>query len=172
MSAFNRRALVAGAPFLAAAALRGCSSPALADTAPDAELVRLGSAFDRAHAAWLPRWQEWQRLDDEWRATLKARGVNFHSHGEAAVWAIQAEIGAEAAGAANDLALSEVERLADEIRALRATTVAGLAVKARVMRFDAVSMHQLVKPNNQRNHDAQAVIALVAEIEELARAGA
>lgn len=43
MSALNRRALVAGASLVAAAALSGCSLPAVADTAPDAALVRLGS---------------------------------------------------------------------------------------------------------------------------------
>lgn len=170
MSALNRRALVAGASLVAAAALRGCSSPAVAEAAPDAELVRLGTEFDRAHAAWLPRWQEWQRLDDEWRATIKARGMSFHTHGEAAVWAVQSEVGAEAASDANDLALSEVERVADEIRLLRPTTIAGLAVKAKVACFDAVPLPQLVKPESKRDHAPQAVIALLAEIEALARA--
>lgn len=172
MSALNRRALVAGATLVAAAALRGCSSPAVADTALDAELVRLGAEFDRARAAWLPRWQEWRRLDDEWRATLKARGMSFHTHGDAAVWAVQSEIGAEAASDANDLALSEVERLADEIRPLRASSVAGIAAKAKVACFDAVPMHQLMRPDGERDHGFQSIIALLAEIEALARTSA
>lgn len=170
MSALNRRALVTGASVFAAAALRGCSSPAVAGPAPDAELVRLGAEFDRAHAAWLPRWQEWRRLDDEWRATIKARGMSFHTHGEAAVWAVQSELGTEAASDANDLVLSQVERLADEIRPLHPTTIAGLAVKAKVACFDAVPIHQLVKPEGGRDHAPQAIITLLAEIEAAARA--
>lgn len=172
LPSFNRRALVAGATLVAAAALRNCSAPAVADTTPDADLVRLGDEFDRAHAAWLPRWQEWRRLDDEWRATLKARGMSFHTHGDAAVWAVQSEVGAEAASDANDLALSEVERVADEIRLLRPTTIAGIAAKAKVACFDAVSMHQLVKPENKRDLGPRAILALLAEIEALARTSA
>lgn len=151
-------------------AITGCVPPVIAGpSGQNAELRRLGDEFDRAHAAWIPRWQEWQRIEQEWRSTLGAKGMSFAEHGVDAVCSIFTELGGDEASAANDVALEEVERIADQIRTMRATTVSGLAAKAKVACFDAVSMEQLVRPEADRDHAAQAVIGLLAEIEDLAR---
>ena len=154
-------------------AITGCVPPVIAGpSGQDAELRRLGAEFDRAHAAWVPRWQEWQRIEREWRSTLDAKGMSFAEHGVDAVCSIFTELGGDDASDANDAALKWVEAVADQIRSLRATTIAGIAVKARVACFDAVPMHQIVKPMDKRDHAPQAVIALLAEIVAVARASA
>ena len=170
MSAFNRRALGAGATLTVAVALRGCSAPAVAASSPDAELVRLGIEFGRAHAHWLACWQEWSRTEQEWGAALDARGINYAKHGEAAVLSVRAEFGVDAASDANDAALDAVDALLEQIHAIRATTVAGFAVKAKVACHYAITASEFVKPASRRNHDSNMLLSFLNEIEAAARA--
>lgn len=172
---FERRFVLKSAAAAIAVAIpgtiAGCVLPVIAEPlGSDAELRRLGTEFDQAHAAWIPRWQEWDRIENQWHATLKAKGMSFHEHGEAAILSIWKELGGDDASTANDVALEEIERIADQIRTMRATTIVGIAAKAKVACFDAVPMEQLVRPEADRDHASQAVIGLLAEIEDLARA--
>lgn len=153
----------------AAAAIRKSAPYVPSD---DAALVDLGRQFEEAHAAWIPCWQEWDRIEREWRETLKAKGLSFHEHGEEAILSIFTEMGGDDASDANDKALVLVEDLADLIRELKATTIAGIAAKAKVAAFDAVRMQDLLKPDGKRDHAPQAILTLIGEIEALARASA
>jgi hypothetical protein len=169
MSTFNRRALVAGATLAASAALRACSTPAVAASSPDAELIRLGIEFGRAHAHWLACWQEWDRTEREWGASLDAMGISYAKQGEA-ILSVRAECGVDAASDANDAALDAVDALSEQIQAIRATTVAGFAVKAKVACHHAISAREFVKPASRRNHDSNMLLSFLNEIETAAEA--
>ncbi|AZO79649.1 MULTISPECIES: hypothetical protein [unclassified Bosea (in: a-proteobacteria)] len=173
----NRRTVLkSAAPSIAIAfpvTVAGCIPPVIAAAgSPDAALVDLGVKFDQAHAAWVLCWKEWQRIENKWQATFEAKGMSFAEHGAPAVNSIFTELGGDEASDANDAALALVQSIADQIRAMRATTIAGIAAKAKVACFDAVPMHEVVAPEKERDYGPQAVLALLAEIEAVARAGA
>lgn len=178
----NRRSALQAAAAAAVAAIPpGCiMSPAAAairKAAPyipgnDADLVALGRRFDEAHAAWIPRWQEWQRIETEWRVTLDRKGMSFAEHGVDAVCSIFTEMGGDEASDANDAALAAVEAIADQIRAMPATTMAGFAAKAKVVCFDAVPMSQFMRPDERRDYGHRGILALAAALDAAARAQA
>ncbi|BCB17899.1 hypothetical protein [Bosea sp. ANAM02] len=173
------KSALASAALSAPAMLPGCMlSPAAAairKAAPyipgdDAELVTLGRQFDEAHAAWIPRWQEWQRIETEWRVTLDKKGMSFAEHGVDAVCSIFTEMGGDAASDANDTALAAVEAIADQIRTMPATTLAGFAAKAKVVSFDAVPMSQFIRPDDRRDYGYRGILALADALDAAARA--
>lgn len=172
---------LASAALSAPAMLPGCiMSPAAASirkAAPyipgdDAELVALGRQFDEAHAAWMPRWQEWQRIETEWRAALDRKGMSFAEHGVDAVCSIFTDMGGDEASDANDAAVAAVEAVADQIRGMPATTLAGFAAKARVVCFDAVPMSHFMRPDERRDYGHRGIIGLAAALDAAARAQA
>ena len=160
------------------AMLPGCMlSPAAAairKSAPyvpgdDTELVALGHQFEEAHSAWIPRWQEWQRIETEWRAAVDRKGMSFAEHGVDAVCSIFTEMGGDAASDANDAALAAVEAIADQIRTMHATTLAGFASKAKVVCFDAVPMSHLMRPDDRRGYGHRGILALSTALDAAAR---
>jgi hypothetical protein len=166
----SRRTMLAA---LAAAPIAGV--PTLADAAipphPDAELLRLGEEFERLHAAWLPVNAECTRLgeffDQAWDRSGLSLGENFE------VWKqLRIESGVEAAGAAEERAFKLIDAVTTKIRETPAKTFAGLAVKARALRFDAHLSTQCDLPLKDQDWPEQVMNGFVAEIERLAAAAA
>lgn len=173
------KSALASAALSAPAMLPSCmlspAAAAISKSAPyipadDAELVALGLQFEEAHSAWVPRWQEWQRIETEWRAALDRKGMSFAEHGVDAVYSIFTEMGGDAASDANDRALAAVEAIADQIRTMPATTLAGFAAKAKVVCFDAVPMSQFIGPDDRRDYGHRGIVALAAALDAAARA--
>lgn len=168
MSAYNRRSLVAVAAAFAAAGLHACSITPARASEEDAQLLWLGAEFDRTLAEWRPLWREMWRLHDAWAEVLKARELSFAVQGDDACWAVNEEIGGRAASEASNLVLDRLEALASEIKAIPPKTVAGIAVWARVARFECVSPFDLEKPQADLDLDVQHLLGFLAMIEQVA----
>lgn len=173
MQTRSRRAFLNSAAVAAVASLPGCMAlaPAAASIRPpepDAELIRLGIEFDRAEAAWIPLWREWQRHERLWRETIEARGMSLAEHGADAVQSVFDEAGGNAASDANDEALARLYDLRERMLAIQPTTTAGLAARAKVLRFDGVSPFDREKPAGRRENKDAAILDFVALVEDLA----
>lgn len=168
MQTKSRRAFLAGTATTVTAIAAGCAPVALAATSPDAELIRLGAEFDQAEADWIPLWREWQRHERLWRETLDARDMSFTGGNMDAVMAVFDDAGGRVASEANDAALARLDRIAEQIKKLRPTTLAGLSAWAKVARFDGVSIHAREKPANRREHQEAAILDFLGLVEELA----
>jgi len=133
-----------------------------------AELVRLGREFDRAEAVWIPLWREMRRTHDDWMAVAAKRGLTFRDDGIPALNTVSAEVGAEAASDANDHALTELEGIIDQINAIPPTSLAGLAVHAKVVRHWSVPLAIRERPVSEREEERTELLRFLAHLERLA----
>ena len=162
----NRRQAIAGAG--AAAGAMALATPALASVPKsDAELIRLGAEFDRLHAEWLPAVSEWNRLFGVAHEVWKAKNIPWS---EDEFLAVRDETGATAASDREDAALSSLEDIAEKIRELPASGFAGLAVKARVLRYDSFKNGDFAVPEVDMDWGPKCFHQFAAEIDRLARA--
>jgi hypothetical protein len=166
----SRRMMLAA---LAAAPIAGM--PTLAGAAvpirerPNAELLRLGEEFEQRHVALLPIDAECNRLtglfDEAWNRGGLSMGDNFE------VWKqLRIETGVEAAIEAEDKAFGLIDAVTTKIREMPAKTFAGLAVKARALRFDALLNAQCDLPQEDQDWPEYVMNEFVAEIDRLAAA--
>lgn len=165
MQTSSRRAVIATA---LAGLAAGCAPVALASTSADADLIRLGEEFDRAEREWIPLWREWQRHERLWRDTIQARGMSFAAHGHDAVMAVFIDAGGDVASEANNAALDRLDTIRDRIKKIKPMTLAGLAVWAKVARFDGTSIHVREKPADQRDTCDAAILDFLTLVEEMA----
>jgi hypothetical protein len=159
-------AALAAAPIAGVPPLAGAAIPH-----PDAELLRLGEDFEQRHAAWLPVAAECTRLgglfDEAWDRSGLSLGDNFE------VWKqLRIESGVEAAAEAEGRAFNLVDAVTTKIRGTPAKTFAGLAIKARALRFDAHLSTQCDLPLKDQDWPEQVMNEFVAEIDRLAAAAA
>ncbi|MEQ1952473.1 hypothetical protein [Mesorhizobium sp. CN2-181] len=137
----TRRRLLTSAPALTVAA----ATPAVAafvmpnDADADAELLRLGAEFERLYKEWIPLWHESERTHDVWWQTFEARGLTWNENQEA-IFAVSHEVGNEHAANVSNAALDKVNETAERIRATEPQTLAGLAVWAKVAKFESMPM--------------------------------
>lgn len=133
----TRRAIIAAA---LGTMVAGCTPPALASTSPDAELIRLGQEFDQAVAQCLAAHQAWSAAHV--RALDLIRAWPAGPDAGAAFEAAYRQTGAGEASERNDAAVGRCDELAEQIRAIRPTTLAGLAAHAKVARFNGTTVQQ------------------------------
>jgi hypothetical protein len=131
--------------FLAAVAAGTVVAPsiAMAEPAPDAELIDLGKKLSKLTqeyysevARFRPLWDEHERLMNEWN---EANPIHKEGEAIAAYYRINAEIGMDAAEKANhpDDVMDRIAPVSTAILAIPATTWAGVIVKAQLARFGA-----------------------------------
>lgn len=122
-----------------AAMAGGCvPSPASAAPVPDVELTRLGQEFAQAFDEWWQAHWVWRAADREAVAALAPHGLSGADSTAAFNSAYDASP-AGAASAANDAALDRCDALAEAIRTIRPTSLAGLAAHAKVARFKGMT---------------------------------
>ncbi|QJP14338.1 hypothetical protein G3545_12205 [Starkeya sp. ORNL1] len=133
---------------------------------PDAELIRLGEAFDRQHAAWVPLWKESDRLEKATFAAIEAAGIKF----DLATYEWHcARTGFDVAADANVAAVDVLRRLAEQIAAIPARSYAGLHAKARVVFWECIRPADYIDVAEEAlDGDVLSVIGLLREIESLA----
>jgi hypothetical protein len=102
-------------------------------------------------------------LDDELRQRMQTAVANYKRLGGTSP-------GVEAAAEAEDAAWQLVEALTKKIRETPAKTFAGLAVKARALRFDTHLSTRCDLPPEDQDWPEQVMNELVAEIDRLAAA--
>lgn len=162
----TRRKLLASTP----AALAAVATPAAAcvvQLEADAELMRLGAIFDRLYEDWKPLWREMDRAHNRWAAAMHERGVSFGEDMDA-LFASQAEFGVDIAGDRNNAHLDKVEAAAAPIRVIQPTTLAGLAVRARVCRFDSASLPELDRPRREWDWATECLECFITDIQRMA----
>jgi hypothetical protein len=136
---------------------------------PDAELLRLGEEFERRYAASLPVDAECKRLERLFNEEWRRRGLSIDDN--LAAWLeLGAETGFEAAVEAENAACDRIDAVTKKIRETPAKTFAGLAVKARALRFDAHLDTQRDLPLGDQDWPEHVMNEFVAEIEALAAA--
>lgn len=163
----NRREALRAIGLGAAATALPVGALALAaEPHPDAELIRLGEAFDRQHAAWVPLWKESGRLEKETLAAIEDAGVKF----DVATYELYcARTGFDVAADANDAAVDALNRLAERITSTPARTFAGLHAKARVVFWECCRPADYIDvPDTALDADVLSVLGLMREIERLA----
>jgi hypothetical protein len=169
MPSINRRRAILSAG-AAAAALAVTSLPAEPATA-DAELLRLGQELDRLRPEFIPLKDEADELLQVWLDECHRRGVSLDSD---ASHAFAEEIGLQAAERRAQPLEYAVGRTTDAILAASATTLAGLAVKAKALRLEALRNRPEVEPTDaeyeEMDFDEEMVLRFIFEIERLAGA--
>jgi hypothetical protein len=164
---------------IGAAALAGGVATAAASSSPDAHLLRLGAEFDRLYAAWLPIHAEVERLDKEFEKEWAKKGLSIDENLEPArymqcriaAWRqLQNEIGVDAALSGEDAACKLLDAVTKKIRGTPATTIVGLAVKARALRFDTHLSTQCDLQEKDQDWPERVMSQFIAEIERLAAA--
>lgn len=142
--------------------------PALADVAhPDAELLRLGQEFERLHAAWLPVDAECTRLDELFEEEWGRRGLSIDAN--LGAWSrLKDEMGFEAALEAEERAFLLIDAVTTKIRETPAKTFAGLAVKARALRFDTHLDTQCDLPPRDQDWPEHVMNQFIDELDRLA----
>ena len=166
----SRRAVVRtlGTAVLASGALATACEATAAH--PDATLLRLGAEFGRLYAAWLPIYSEMWRLNDQFEKEWAKNGLSIDDN--FAEWAkLRTDMGVEAAAEANTAALDLIDAVATKIREMPAKTFAGLAIKARVLAYDA-GIDRRDIPEEKLDGPEQAMNLFIAELERLASASA
>ena len=147
----SRRALGAALPIAALTLAPAVALPAHASS-EEAELLDLGRQWLAIHAKHVAHWHVWQALP---KVEQDLKNVAF-------------DVGSEA--------MSRSEwALERRIHALRATTLAGLAVKARIAvhkfdveNFDTVSIERACENEKQRDCQAHAALSLALDVLRLA----
>lgn len=150
--------LVAAAP-ISAVALAG-------EPHPDAELVRLGAEFERAHADATALRRAYREAWDRCRGILDAGGDRLTMDS----WrGACRESGISEIDDALDDANAAIEALAGEIRRIPARTIAGISVKARVVFEEVFSGYQEGGPGYLTEGDVRCYAEFMHEIAALAR---
>lgn len=160
-----RRTVLATA--VAAMASSCAPLPAVASPAPDAELAKLGVAFDRAAATFLRVATEGNQAHEAWRASVQTRNLTFAAN-YAEVTRLYSEMGCQAADADNEVAMSNLDSLAERICAIRPVTLIGLAVHGKVARFYGTTSEQRETPPDDRDWAAHAILRFLDVVEGLA----
>jgi hypothetical protein len=104
-------------------------------------------------------------FDEEWDRRGLSIDDNFVAWGQ-----LREEMGFEAALEAEERAFNLIEAVTTKIRETTAKTFAGLAVKARALRFDAHLHTQCDLPSEDQDWPEYVMNQFVAEIERLAAA--
>jgi hypothetical protein len=161
----HRPASRGGEKTLATAPIAGVPTLAGATAHPDAELLRLGEEFERHYVASLPVNAESKRLcelfDEAWERCGLSIDANFGGQ-------LRAETAVEAAIEAEERAFNLIEAVTTKIRETPAKTFAGLAVKARALRFGAHLNTQCDLPPEDQDWPEQVMNQFVAELDRLA----
>jgi hypothetical protein len=146
-------------------------APAFASSSTDAHLLHLGAEFDRLHAAWLPTHAEAGRLNGLFEQEWAKKGLSIADN--VAAWdQLRIDMGLDAAIEVEDAEWNFVCVVTKKIRETPAKTFAGLAVKARALRFDAHLSTQCDLPPKDQDWPEQVMNEFVAEIDRLAAAAA
>jgi hypothetical protein len=134
---------------------------------PDAHLLRLGAKFDRLHAEWLPLNTKERLLGSIFHDEVERRGISADRQYKA--WCkLRDETGYEAAiGATNDV-LKLIDDVIGRIYATRPTTIAGIVVWARAVRFNVDLSKPSTAPAEDQDWDFFAMNNFVATLERLA----
>lgn len=136
MNRLTRRSILSSAPVIGFTAIAPATmtvAAALDYGRSDAELIRLGKELDRLRAEYYPLRDEAHRLHHLWIDTCQARGVRL---GSDAAWAIAEEVGVVAADQQEEPVQIALDATVTAILAAPATALAGLAVKAKVIRLE------------------------------------
>jgi hypothetical protein len=151
------------------------ATAAFAATGPDAELIdaellRLGEEFERRYAAFLPVDAECDRLkyvfEEAWKRTeLSSIDANLEFWSQ-----MRIETGFEAAIEAQNRSFDDIDTVTTKIRETPAKTFAGLAVKARALRYDTYLSTQCNLPEEDQDWAEFVMNQFVAELERLAAA--
>ena len=156
----------------ALAAGTAASVPALAVAGsiashPDEELLRLGVEFDRLRAAYARICEEYGPAAEAFNEKADRRGLHPAQNYEA--WAkFHAESGLDAlATKTNDVA-ERVDAATKEIRGTPAKALAGIAIKARALRFDTGLDSECVLNEGRQPYMENLMEDFIAEIECLA----
>jgi hypothetical protein len=152
---------------IATVALPGAPSASVLD---DQELVRIGEDFDRALA-------NWRKVHAEYNEAYKGlfepamqaipRGLpeaEFMARYEACF----DDTGFAPYQEANEMALDLVDEYADRIREIPASSLVGLTVKMRVLRYDLEYALKLESPAHQEELEVEYFNAFQAELGRLA----
>lgn len=167
----TRRAVLASAAALMAPAIVS-TAPAVA-AAPDAELIRLGQEFAEAFAVWHQANTVWRDAEREFEAAHWAAHPLPPSRADQDAWLAQfmrayEATSAAAASAENERRLNVCDVIAAQIRAIRPTTLAGLAAHAKVARFDGFTLQVLEQKRADLDHPDIAVLGFLDLVEGLA----
>jgi len=141
----SRRAVLAGAASLPALALPAVATPH--NYSADAELIELGDRFEALLASHMNATFEWALLARAANSELKAH-PKFVDRGRATDQQVRAQIrvsnaihkrnGCDAASDRMSALFDRMEPIAEKIKEIPATTVAGLRAKALVVLFEAM----------------------------------
>jgi hypothetical protein len=137
----------------------------------DNGLLHLGAEFDRLHASWLRTQAEVDRLNGPFEEEWDRRGLSIDGN-LAVFWQLRNEMGLEPAIGAEHRAAKLVDAVTEKIRKTPAGTFAGVAVKARALRFD-MGLDPPKADHLQEDQDwpEQVMNQFVSEVERLASAG-
>ena len=159
MRDMNRRAVLAGAATLPALTL-----PAIAANEPDAELLAIGRQYD----ALVLVYEDARRRSEPWIAAQQRvlSGLSKRPHTDAETMAALEQVEREFPVAFPDCddAMDATYAPACRIMALPATTIAGLAVKARLAKFSAFQLWETAEED--QDWDKLAVRKLIDSILE------
>jgi hypothetical protein len=156
----------------ALAAATTASVPALAVAGsiashPDAELLRLGAEFDRRRADYLPACKRCWYMEELFNEEADRRRLRPDSKRTYALWAkLRIETGCDDAATRQNELGEQVDAVTKRIRETPAKTWAGLAIKARALRFDTMLDFEC-GPENEQDWPELVMDAFVAEIERL-----
>jgi hypothetical protein len=168
MPSINRRRAMLGAG-AAIAALAATTLPAEPATA-DAELIRLGQELDRLRPEFIPLKAVSSRLQQVWLDECHRLGVSLDAD---ASHAFAEEIGLRAAERRVEPLETALGRTADAILAASATTLAGLAVKAKALRLEVLPYRPELEAKaeyEEMDWDDEVVLRFMFDIERLAGA--
>lgn len=138
-----------------------------ASPVPDAELLALGEAFDRAHAVWLPLHLEAERRSAAFEKECERRGPDCRY--PAREWfELRYDMAVEPARMAAGEVLEKLDALSERIRKTPAEGLTGLAVKARVLKVELSLDKQDDLPADEQDWDVFVMNDFIAELERLA----
>lgn len=167
MHTISRRTIIGAMAAVPATIGAGQAIAVPGSTHPDAEIIALGAEFDRRVAEWLPlRKTQLEKCavrddigeqeglieftrdrNDRDRRLLLLTLPREEGRSRFDRWIqIQIETGAEDAITAENDALQRIDDINKLIRAIQPQTLGGLAVWAKITRFDAVELDFFAKP--------------------------
>ncbi len=195
MHNLSRRSVIGAMAAIPATLGAGHALAAPGSTHPDAEIMALGAEFDRRVAEWLPlRKRQLEKCavrddigereglieftrdcNDRDRRLLVLTLPREERRSRFDRWIeIQIETGAEDAITAENDALERIDGINKLIRAIQPHTLAGLAVWAKITRFDSVGLEHFTTPvdeidiENDIDWREECVMRLVLAIEGMA----
>ncbi|GGD93615.1 hypothetical protein GCM10011390_10440 [Aureimonas endophytica] len=162
--AFLRTAATAGAS-VAAGGMAIMATPSHAAGHPDAELLALGAEFDRAFAAYKIAAVHASNLADAFHAkngTWPRKAEQRHN-----AYAAAYGRDVDPAIVASDDAARVADKLAIRIRSIPAKTLAGVAVKARTLRYDLCKWGDDPEPMSEWDWDDFCLESFIRGIQEI-----